>query len=450
MEQTCSICLEPLFTNRVLRGKNGRLIYPKGEDKLHRFASCGHQFHYRCLKKWFYTPSCECEHSKACPLCRKPLFAKKGALQEHAHALKDYIDVREEDKHHLKLCIEDAASIRESEDTLSHADTDSDTDSSDEEPEEGDTYICEFDCGFRGDYQTVAEHELTCSHRDGQCDGEESDDSECTTDEYTCEHDCGFLGSYQEVAQHEKTCCEKDSKQATVTCDGCGTDQEVRPDPGDPETMYCPACLRIVDQMEMEEDGDKSEREEDIDESEREEDEIEDSEPVDSDLTESEPEDSEEEEQELFECDSYTSYNLDRLFHHPDDESDCPTCLLCGTTANVTTVVFSPDLMGLSEDDHSISEQICLDCIENNTFEEVRAPPEQKGFYLSTRRLSRFSGIKMSHDDRMELPTEVIRDWVMDYYVKYVLPKVSVTPVVPSFYKHSIFQPHTAQLQQCY
>ena len=49
---------QKLVTNRLHQGKPSHLKYNKISN-----LSCGHKFHYNCIKKWF-------KQNPSCPLCR--------------------------------------------------------------------------------------------------------------------------------------------------------------------------------------------------------------------------------------------------------------------------------------------------------------------------------------------------------------------------------------------
>eukprot|EP01084_Bolivina_argentea_P284793 488187_1 len=55
-------------------------------------------------------------------------------------------------------------------------------------------YTCEFDCGFKSDYNTVSKHEKSCKKNPKV--------------KFDCEFDCGFTADYNTVAQHENICAK--------------------------------------------------------------------------------------------------------------------------------------------------------------------------------------------------------------------------------------------------
>jgi hypothetical protein len=281
------------------------------------YTTCDHTFHLKCLRKWYYTPTCECEQSKGCPVCRKPIFQKPIGLNQER---KTHLDIIGADKFTLQTCVDDGGIIAEMENDGSEYESD-----------------CESDC-----------------------------EKESRSD---CDSDCG-----------DDIQCE------TLICAGCGIDDGVSPDPQDPSTNYCGVCQAIVDEAS------NSDHDEDVDQ-----------------LCHVRlPED---------------SFHLWSLFQLPEEE---PLCPMCGES---DPLLYS----------HDIGAEVCVDCIFNYTnqdadrlmeedFTEDYTPETPHGFYLRTRRLCRYTGVNMSYDDRLELPTNILSEWIWEVYHKCIHPRLSTTP----------------------
>lgn len=136
---TCAICFEHATVNTGLTGK--RLGHYKRKGKFPKNPTdklkCGHVFHIKCIKSWFFKQHTNGEGEDVypqCPMCRKPIkFSNKnGAITWRLHREKELKNGLETDSDVSSVSSEDDSDWGSAWDSDSEAGSDGNDTSSEE------------------------------------------------------------------------------------------------------------------------------------------------------------------------------------------------------------------------------------------------------------------------------------------------------------------------------